>query len=102
MSENQLIQSVRNGRKIECDIFDDKPVEGYLAGMDDEYLFVLVPDAKQSGFSQRLVRRDCNPQMSLSSDSTYDDEPSREAMEKIIGPFRTAITRGSNRHPGGN
>lgn len=108
MSVRQLGQTVRHGQKVTFLIFDGDPVTGYLAGMDDEHYFVLQPghDHGEDCFTKNLIRKHGSPHMTIHSNSTYNNEPLREEMELIVGPFRTWVMNHvfhrvprTNRHP---
>lgn len=86
MSSKQLARTVLDGKKVTFRVANEEPVTGYLCGMDDFHWMVLTADGEQ-----HLIHKTA-PMISLSSVATYADEPGREQMEKIIGPFRRSLT----------
>lgn len=96
MSEKQLQQTVRRGRKVTFLIFDGEPITGYLAGMDDEYYLVLEPDPVGNTFKRWMVTRSCNPAFELHEEETYQNEKCHVVMDEIIGPFRGWISARRN------
>lgn len=87
MTNKQLLATVQNGQRIHFEVFDVGSVSGYLAGLDHERMFVLEP-LPEGGFRKHLIARSGSPDIVIHSDRAYADEPERESMERIIGPFR--------------
>lgn len=87
MTEKQLYATVMSGQRITFEVFDSDPVDGYLAGLDSERMFVLQPRL-DGGFRKRLIARSLCPVFEVHSDKAYATEPDRDDMDKIIGPFR--------------
>lgn len=87
-SVREIAQTVRYGRKVTFLVFDGDPIEGYVAGMDEDYFYVLAPNADGKGFRRWYINRAGNPAFELHAESTYGNEPQREAMDVIIAPFR--------------
>jgi hypothetical protein len=86
MSTRQLAQTVRYGRLVTFLIFDGDPITGYLGGMDEDSFLVLVPGTKS--YEKWVINRSGNPAYKLHDESSYEGEPTRDAMEEIIAPFR--------------
>lgn len=94
MEERQLAQSVIYGRKITFLIFDGEPVEGYLAGLSDNYFYVLEPtNDVEIGFRRKIVNRACNPAFEMHDEITYPNEPNHAKMDEIIRPFRGWVSK---------
>jgi hypothetical protein len=87
MSLRQLAETLRHGRKITFHVAGSEPITGYLAGMDASYFLVLVPTG--DSFTTEMVYRPNNHSLTLHPESTYQNEPSKQAMEKILHRFRT-------------
>jgi hypothetical protein len=87
MSDKQLSQTVKYGRKITFQVFDGEPVVGYLAGMDEHYFLVLIP--QKDGFRKVCVARLGCPSFELHPEASYVNEPHHDQMEEIIQPFRS-------------
>lgn len=101
MTKKQLFASVTSGQKITFDIFDGDPIIGYLAGLDDERMFVLEPIGHDRlEFRKRFIDRRSGgtPVFEIHSDRAYKDEPAREAMDEIIGRFRQWIAKNVMKH----
>lgn len=90
MTKN-LVQSVRNGRRVTLYPFDADEIVGYVAGMDDDTIFILEP--REGGFNEKYVRRDIILLIQVHKPSTYEEEPQHAAMEDIIHKFRTWIMK---------
>lgn len=96
MTDRQLYASVTSGQKITFDVFDGDPIAGYLAGLDDERMFVLEPVGHdRTTFRKRFIDRRSGgtPVFEIHSDRAYKDEPARDSMDEIIGSFRQWITK---------
>lgn len=96
MTDKQLYASVTSGQKITFDVFDGDPISGYLAGLDEERMFVLEPIGHERiEFRKRFIDRRSGgtPVFEIHSDHAYRTEPGREAMESIIGSFRQWIAK---------
>ncbi len=100
MNQRQLAQTVRYGRKITFLIAGGTEITGYLAGMDPDYFYVLAPE--HEAFSRWVVNRSGNPAFRMHERSTYEQEPQHAEMDKIIGPFRSAMTNQVIRRGNGN
>jgi hypothetical protein len=85
MSSKQMARTVLDGKKVTFD-FGFTSVEGYLCGMDDFHWMVVTPEGQQ-----HLIHKGQTPLISFSSQPTYDGEPQRRTLEKIIGPFRSRL-----------
>lgn len=95
MSTKQLRQSVRHGRKITV-TSAGTTITGYLCGMDDFHLMVIEPDGRK-----HLVHK-VGTIISLADESTYDSEPNKDALDRVIGPFLAVLTKDQpapTRHP---
>jgi hypothetical protein len=86
MTEKQLGNSVLHGRMITFAQVNADPITGYLAGLDDDYFLVLVPDS--DGVLHYLLKRDVIPWKEIHVKSTLREEAYREALESILEPFR--------------
>lgn len=90
MTRRQLFQTVKSGQRITFSVFDADPVTGYLAGIDDDHFFVLEPE-HNSGFHKKVIREGCCPVFLIHPEPSFDDEPDKEEMERIISPFRSWV-----------
>lgn len=89
MSSKQLARTVVDGRKIALSLpYPQDKVEGYLAGMDDFHWLVLDPNGQQ-----HLIHKGSASRITLADEPTYQDEPERELLERIVGPFRSSVER---------
>lgn len=89
MTRSQLARTVADGKLISFTLLDgEPPVIGYLAGMDDFHWFVLTPEVEQV-----FVHKGSASRFSVASESTYDAEPRRDELEKIIASFRSSLAR---------
>jgi len=90
MSSKQLARTVVDGRKIVLLIPGLPPgeFEGYLCGMDDFHLLIVTSDGKKL-----LAYKGSVAVIRLADDAEYDKEPNWDELEKIVGPFRSAIQR---------
>lgn len=94
MSLKQLCQTVRSGQMITFLIFDGEPVQGYLAGLDDNSYFVLEPYGHgRDRFRRKIIRLHGSPSFEIHSSSTYNEEESHDEMEEIIRPFRAWVLK---------
>lgn len=93
MSLRQLALAVSYGRKISFHIFDNDPVTGYLAAMDDTFFLVLMPVQSGTSFIRKLVARSSITLVDLHDVETYSSEPCRTDMEEIVAPFRSWIVK---------
>lgn len=84
----QLAETVKHGRRVTFQIGDTK-LNGYLAGIDATHYFVLVPEGEQ--VRSLFVAREASPIFEVHPEPTYQYEPQRQNMERIIGKFRGAI-----------
>lgn len=80
-----MARTVLDGKKITFD-FGFASVTGYLCGMDDFHWMVVTSDGQQ-----HLIHKGQTPLISLGPDKTYDAEPSKDRLEKVIGPFRSRL-----------
>lgn len=98
MSDRQIAATVRFGRKVTLWPVDQDPISGYVAGLDRYTFFVLVPNNAQDPNPEQPVLRKylvhkSGTLIELHDESTLDAEPEaiRDALRKIIMPFRTKI-----------
>lgn len=96
MRARQLVASVRQGRRIEIDVLDEGPYQGYLAGWDDDTYFLIVPheatpDDPKNYWNKLLIPKTNILWIRLIDESTFREEPLFDEMEKIVGPFREAL-----------
>lgn len=85
MSTKQLARTVLDGRKVTFNL-GFEVVTGYLCGMDDFHWAVITPHAQV-----HLVHKSA-PLASIESQASYANEPTRAALEKVVGPFRATLT----------
>lgn len=97
MREKQLIASLRQGRACIWQILDEDPMEGYLAGWDDDTYLVLIPTLDDYDghhiVSKILIPKQNLLYIQLRDDRTFREEAAYEEMEKLVGPFRERINR---------
>ena len=86
MTEKQLGNSVRHGRKITFARQDAEPITGYLAGLDHDSFLVLCPETK--GVRQHLLNRHATPWQEIHPESTLAEEQHCAALEEVLKPFR--------------
>jgi hypothetical protein len=87
-STKQIVQTVKDGRKVYFKtVVGD--ISGYVAGMDDYHWMVVTP---AENLTTHLVHKSA-PLISLGRASTYQDEDTKEEMDKIIAPFRQWVLR---------
>lgn len=91
MLQRQLAHSVKHGRRITMHVFDGDPVTGYLAGWDDDGYLILEP--RPHGYHQFYIRKVGNPHIEFHTEHSYQEEPDREKMDRIVGPFRSVVLR---------
>lgn len=93
MTLRQLYQTVKSGQQVTFSVFDDDPVTGYLAGIDDEHYFVLEPVHGKNEFHKKIIRKACCPVFKLHSGTSYRHEPEelRDIMDPIIVPFKSWV-----------
>jgi hypothetical protein len=91
MSLSQLGRSVLRGQRITAWLHDDGAVTGYLAGMDDDTWFILQPDGER--VRQYLVPIGSSLVLEIHTERTYDLEPQKREMEKIIIHLRTWFSK---------
>lgn len=87
MSVKQIARTVVDGRLVTFHIFDGEPICGYVAGMDDYNWLVVTPAG-----DKHLVHKGSCPRTDLHDESTYETEPNREEIEKVVGPFRRYVS----------
>ena len=90
MRARQLASSVRNGRKLLFTILDEYPIEGYLAGWDDDTYFVVSED-ENGNVNKQLIPKQNILKIGLFSARTFREESLYEEMNQIVGPFRDKI-----------
>jgi hypothetical protein len=87
MSSKQLARTVVHGRKVTFRFPTGDPISGYLGGMDDFHWLVVAPE---SGL-KHLIHKGSACIITLADTHTYESEPLRDQMEKVIGPFRRYV-----------
>lgn len=90
----QAARSVRLGQKVTITVCLGRVTErvtGYLAGADAECWFILQPG--EDAVRQLLVNRPETRLLEIHSEPTYDQEPLRKTMDRIVIPFRTWVSR---------
>lgn len=97
MSTKQLAWSVKEGRPLSLVFPGGVPVGqpgqpttlyGYLAGIDDYNLFIVEPSGQQ-----HLVHKGAPMYVTIGTQASYWDEPNREDLDRLIGPFRSWVLR---------
>jgi hypothetical protein len=91
MTMSQLGRSVIRGQRITAWLPEGGSVSGYLAGMDDDYWFILQPD--EGAVRQRLVPRVPRPALEIHIERTFEKESQRRQMERTIVHLRTWFKR---------
>lgn len=91
MMLRQLYQTVKSGQQVTFSVFDDDPITGYLAGIDDEHFFVLEPTSDRLKFHKKVIREACCPVFRIHPTPSYKDELAVEEMDRIISPFRSWV-----------
>jgi hypothetical protein len=93
MTMSRIGRTVLHGQRITAWLHCEKEwaVCGYLAGMDDDHWFILRPEGDE--LLQFLVQRRPIPVLEIHTECTYDQEPLRREMDKMIVHFRTWLSR---------
>lgn len=95
VTDRQLAASVRFGRKITISSpeIDDSPLTGYVAGFDDETIFLAIPQYEDLSLRKILVHRDAYTTIELPDESTMKAEPYgiRTQLDQMITKFRERI-----------
>ena len=91
----QAARSVKLGQKVTAFVRfgDEDRVTGYLAGADDECWFILRPETAERRLRQFVVSRRDAPVLEIHIERTYDQEPLRREMERIVVHFRTWVAQ---------
>lgn len=89
MTERQLVQAVRQGRKVTLLIIDYDPVSGYLGGWDDERWMVVSPD--DGGVRVHLILKSATVDVHIHEDGSYRQEPHSDDIYRRAGAFWTKI-----------
>lgn len=89
MRAKQLASSVRQGRKLTFLILDEYPIEGYLAGWDDDTYFVVYE--YEGEVFKTLIPKSNILRITLSDKGTFREEKLYEKMNEVVRPFRTKI-----------
>jgi hypothetical protein len=89
----QAARSVKLGQKVTAFVRfgDEDCVTGYLAGADEECWFILRPEMEPRRLRQFVVNRRDAPVLEIHTERTYDQEPLRREMERIVVHFRTWV-----------
>jgi len=90
MSNRQIAQSVKDGRRISVRV-EGEVITGYVGGMDD-YHWLIVAPTDDGGVTTTLIHKSA-PLVHLHPESTYAEESGLAAMEQIIAPFRGMVMR---------
>ena len=92
MSSKQLARTVVDGRKITLVPSTSNAAEivGYLCGLDDYHLFVVLSDGEKL-----LVSKGGIFTIRFAKECAYQDEPLRDELERVVGPFRAYVQRES-------
>lgn len=86
MSSKQMAYSVRHGRKVNFHFVSGIVRDGYICGEDSFHWRAIT----SSGLVF-LVHKSAVEMVEFPEQSTYDDEPYREELEKTVGPFREFV-----------
>lgn len=92
MSSKQLARTVVDGRRITLvpNAANAPEITGYLCGLDDYHLFVVLPDGEKL-----LVSKGGIFTIRFAREATYQDEALRDELEQVVGPFRAYVQRES-------
>lgn len=88
MSTKQVAHTVVDGKLIifrPFPTFPDFTITGYVYGMDDYHWAVVEPSG-----AKHLVHKGA-PIFTLADESTFDSEPLKESLTKLVGPFRRYV-----------
>jgi len=80
-----MVRTVMDGRQVRLQTLVGEAV-GYLAGMDDFHWMIVSPDGQVI-----LVHKGSTPVISFDQGCAYAAEDNLDALEKIIGPFRSHV-----------
>lgn len=86
MSSKQLARTVVDGKAITFRFVSGEPITGYLCGMDDFHWMVIT-----SSCEKHLIHKGSASIITMADVSSYEQEPDREALESIVGPFRNYV-----------
>jgi hypothetical protein len=92
MWAKQLASTVRQGRKITVSILDEEQQEGYLAGMDAQSIFLLVPTLTGS-HQKLLIPRTAILFVHIQDERTFMEESDYDEMSKVARPFKDYINK---------
>ena len=97
MSEKQLARSVRDGTLLFVR-GDGLDINGYLAGWDTYYYLILA--SGETTITKHLVHKG-GVHITIPSDleGALDNDPNKEQLEQIIGPFRQKLEKETNLLP---
>ncbi len=98
VTNRQLAASVRFGRRITIsspDLDEGEPLSGYVAGFDDETIFLAVPQDNNQ-LRKLLIHRDGYSHIELPDISTMKTETEivRQQLTSLLGKFRDRIIAG--------
>jgi hypothetical protein len=86
MSSKQLARTVIDGRQLTFTPLVGNPITGYLCGMDDFHWMVVTATG-----TKHLVHKASAPVIDFSDLATYQDEPLRDSLDGVVGPFRRFV-----------
>lgn len=86
MSTKQLARTAIDGRLVSFRFPFGSTVQGYLCGMDDFHWMIVTSQGEK-----QLIHKGSASVIHLAEESTYTAEPLVDDLEKIVGPFRTAM-----------
>ena len=93
MTERQLASAVRQGRILTFRIVDEDFIIGYLAGIDDEAYFVLIPAKDGVSPPVKSIIFKTQLQMIDLGEQSFLEEPTVELMKPIVKPFRDWVNK---------
>jgi len=88
MSTKQLARTVIDGRLLHFRFASGVPsnLKGYLCGMDDFHWMIVTSKGQQ-----HLVHKGSASIITIADEPSYADEPEREALEKLVAPYRSWV-----------
>lgn len=92
MWARQLASTVRQGRKITVSILDEDQVEGYLAGMDEDTIFLLEP-RDDGTFLKLLINRANILFIHLQDEKTFMEEQCYDDMAPVLRSFKDYVNK---------
>lgn len=88
MSSKQLARTVLHGRLLTFRLLTGDSITGYLCGMDDFHWMVVTGEGQK-----HLIHKASAGLITLADTASFEEEPLRDELEKIVGPFREFVQR---------